>query len=136
MSLIDPVVTSAIIGLAAVIGGYAVQNFFSGRANRELERFKLKREKYEALVERLAIQIHSVHTVGGKTSDEIKEKFDVIFNTLWLYGSDEVMRYLQTWLSNQFQVQDTTFDKILWSIRKDLMNTKMKDSEVRWFRAI
>jgi hypothetical protein len=136
MSIVDPVITSAIIGLAGVIGGYAVQNYYSRKADREIEQFKLKKEKYENLVELLARQIHLIQTMGGKSSPETHEKMDVILNTLWLYGSDELMRYLNTFLDSEgIKKNPNWLKKVLWAMRKDLMSTKMKESEVSWFRA-
>ncbi len=135
MSL-DPVVTSAIIGLAGVIGGYAVQNYFSRRADREIERFKLKREKYDDLVKQIATEIHLVQTSGGSTPDELKESMDMVSNTLWLYASDDVMRYLTGYLGAATDKDvNTSFRKLIYAMRKDLMNTKMTESEVTWFRA-
>ena len=100
------------------------------------QRFKLKKEKYEDLVELLSKQIHLVQTMGGKSSPETHEKMDVILNTLWLYGSDELMRYLNGFLNSEGMKQNPDyFNKILWAMRKDLMPTKMKDSEVWWYRA-
>jgi hypothetical protein len=81
---VDPVITSAIIGLAGVIGGYAIQNYFSRKADRELERFKLKREKYEDLLKQIAIEMHLVKTKARVshclllTRARLKTKFDII----------------------------------------------------------
>ncbi len=136
MSIVDPAIISAIIGLAGVIGGYAVQNYYSRKADREIERFKLKKEKYENLVELLAKQIHLIQTMGGKSTPKTKEKMDIILNTLWLHGSDELMRYLNSFLSGEgIKKNPDWLNKVLWAMRKDLIPTKMKESEVAWFRA-
>ncbi len=133
---VDPIITSAIIGLAGVIGGYAVQNYFSRKADREMERFKLKREKYDDLMKQIVTEIHLVQTKGGSTSDELKEKMDMVSNTLWLYASDDVMRYLTGYLGGATDKgADISFRKLIWAMRKDLMNTKIAEAEVTWFRA-
>jgi hypothetical protein len=131
MSIVDSVIISAIIGSTTVIGGYV----YSRKKDREIELFKLKKEKYEDLIKLLATQIHLVQTMGGKTTSETHEKMDIILNTLWLYGSDDVMRYLNSSIAEAEKQNTNYLNKILYAMRKDLRNTNLKESEVVWYRS-
>ena len=134
---LDSIVTSAIIGLFGIIVGvcgYALQNWLIKKRERETQLFILKRERYEELVRKITHGIHIVKSKGERTTPDFKEKLDEAINVLWLYGSDNVLKALNAWLSSSDGKSE--FRKLILTMRKELIETNLSASEIEWFRAI
>lgn len=134
--MLDPFVTGAIIGFFGVvvgIGGYALQNSWINKRQREKREHNLKRQRYEEFVRKMAYGIHIVQTKGEKTTLDFKAELDEVTNMLWLYASDEVLRALDTYLSSE---GSKNLSDLILAMRKDLkIKTKLNASEIQWFRA-
>ena len=132
----DSIVTSAIIGLIGVIvgvGGYALQNWLVKKREREARLYILKRRRYEKLVKKITYGIHIVQTKAEHTTPEFKEQLDEAINTLWLYGSDNVLKALNAYISSGGKTKE--FRDLILAMRKDLIETNLSASEIEWFRA-
>ena len=111
-----PVITSALIGLVTVIGSYSAQSYLSRKRDRELKRFELKSERYEALIKQLAEAFNTLKNKGEHTSDDFNKTMEEVTNMLWLYASDDVMKALSEYLdginSNEMRV---SFKQLVWA---------------------
>jgi len=134
--MLDPLVASAIIGFLGVavgIGGYALQNSWINKRQREGREHNLKRQRYEEFMRKMAYGIHFVQTRGEKTTLDFKAQLDEVANMLWLYASDEVLMALGTYLSSE---GSKNLSDLILAMRKDLkIKTKLNASKIQWFRA-
>ena len=131
---IDSLVISALIGLAGIvvgIGGYALQNWFIKKREREAAEFVIKREKYEHLTKVLLEPLYADEEIVSKMATA----FNVVTNQILLYGSDEVVRALSNFWNVAKKNPGTPLvldahKEFVLAMRKDLVKTNLTASEI------
>jgi hypothetical protein len=132
---VDPTVAVAIIGLVGTAILYILQNWFTKNREMELKLYMLKTKRYEQFLRKLSEGFHTVQTEGKSTTPEFKKELDESINILWLYGSDDMLRALNAFLSSSRDGQE--LQKLTYFMRKDLFKkTTLKTSDIEWWRAI
>jgi hypothetical protein len=137
---LDPIVLSALIGLLGIIvgvGGYALQNWQVKKARRERDELVIRREKYEGWIKVMVKGFHTVQTKKEPTSMDYKREFDEANNVLLLYGSDEVVKALQrfTLTGQNDSPLEVPLQKLLLTMRKDILDTNLNESNMMMSRA-
>ena len=136
----DPLVDSALIGLAGVvvgIGGYAVQNWLIKKKDRERAEFVIKRKKYEQWLKVLLAPLYTKDEERVLALKTGAREFREVCNLILLYGSDEVVRALcDFWKVSKKPEGDTivnAFRKLVIAMRKDLLvKTSLSDSDIEF----
>jgi len=132
---VDPTIAVAIIGLVGTAVLYMLQNWFTKKREIELKLYMLKAKRYEQFFKKLSEGFHTVQTEGKSTTPEFKKELGELINILWLYGSDDMLRALNTFLSSSRDGHE--LQKLIYFMRKDLFkNTTLKTSDIEWWRAI
>ena len=131
---LDPLEISAIIGFFSVvvgITGYAVQNHYAKKGEKETREYRLKRRQYERFVKLMVEGLHTVRVRKKPTSLVYKKTFDEVTNTLYLYASGDVIRALKKYRANG-EIEE--FRNLIFAMRNDInMKPDLAASEIHWF---
>jgi hypothetical protein len=133
---LDPIVASAIIGFPGVvvgIGGYAFQDYYVKKSERETREYRIRRRRYDDFVKTITEGYHIVQTRNEKISPEFEKRMDEVTNVLYLHASSDVIRALKVLQDNWGPRQ---FQNLILATRNDLsMKPDLFASGIEWFRA-
>jgi hypothetical protein len=131
---LDSLEISAIIGFFSVvvgITGYAVQNHYVKKGEKETREYRLKRRQYERFVKMMAEGFHIVRVKKQPTSLDYKKTFDEVTNTLYLYASGDVIRALKKYRAKG-ELEE--FRNLIFAMRNDInIKPDLTASEIDWF---
>ncbi len=110
------------------VSGYAIQNWFIKKRERDTQLKVLKISLYEKLIYKLVEGLHIVRVEGLLTSLEYKKELNILMNALYLYGSKEAIKAADNLMDNP--EQKDVLRLLIITLVNEIRDNKLEESEV------